>query len=353
VTTCARLEGERDNLRAALADDTSAQSALPHETHERGASGPRLAGALWRFWRARGYLGEGRAWLDAALARTAAWGDATTAAPVAPLHAKVLRGASVLARDQGDYQRATALGEDALALSRRMEDAAGIAEALNGLGVVAYLAGDPARAMALHTESLAVYRARGQTSRGAVVLNNLGLVAQRAGDPAGAQALHVESLALKRALGDTRGIAISLHNLGVVALVQGDIERAAPLFAESLTLKHGLGNMQGIAASLDGLAEVAGAGGQARRAARLLGAPAALRVAIKARPKQGPSAHYGRTVAGARAALGEETFVAAWAEGEAWPLEQAITDALALAPAVFVAPSAARAAVLSYGVCPE
>jgi len=139
----------------------------------------------------------------------------------------------------------------------------------------------------------------------------------------------------------------------VVALVQGDIERAAPLFAESLTLKHGLGNMQGIAASLDGLAEVAGAGGQARRAARLLGAPAALRVAIKARPKQGPSAHYGRTVAGARAALGEETFVAAWAEGEAWPLEQAITDALALAPAVFVAPSAARAAVLSYGVCPE
>lgn len=354
----ARLSVEHDNLRAALAwalvdDDTSAQSALPYDPRGCAALGLRLAGALWRFWRVRGYLSEGRAWLDAALARPPARGG-TTALSDAAARVKALRGASVLARDQGDYRRATALGEDALALSRQTEDAEGIAGALNGLGVVAYLEHDPVRAQALQEESLAVYRARGQAPRVAVVLNNLGLVAQRAGDNARAMALYAESLALKRTLGDTRGIATSLHNLGVVALEQGDLERAVPLFAESLTLKHGLGNMQGIAASLDGLAEVAGTGGQARRAARLLGAAAALRVALDARPKEPLSAqHYGRAVASVRAALGEKAFAAAWAEGEGWTPEQAVADALALAPAVFVAPSAARAAVLSYGVGPE
>ena len=94
----------------ALADDTSALGALPHDTRERAALGLRLAGALWRFWRARGYLGEGRAWLDAALAQAAERPDGAAGAPGALLRAKALKGASVLARDQGDYRRATALG---------------------------------------------------------------------------------------------------------------------------------------------------------------------------------------------------------------------------------------------------
>jgi hypothetical protein len=42
-------------------------------------------------------------------------------------------------------------------------------------------------------------------------------------------------------------------------------------------------------------------------------------------------AEYEQVLAGLRAALGEPAFAAAWAEGEATPLEQALADALAAA----------------------
>jgi non-specific serine/threonine protein kinase len=51
-----RLEAEHDNLRAAL------EWSLSQEKDEAGL---RLAGALSGYWHGRGYLSEGREWLDA------------------------------------------------------------------------------------------------------------------------------------------------------------------------------------------------------------------------------------------------------------------------------------------------
>src|SRR5579884_1453224 len=86
-----RLAQEHDNLRMALEwcraeEDAGAEAGL------------RLAGALWRFWRVRGYLSEGRERLEAALAQASA--SERTAQ-----RAKALYGLAALAWGQGDYTR--------------------------------------------------------------------------------------------------------------------------------------------------------------------------------------------------------------------------------------------------------
>jgi len=251
-----RLDVEWDNLRAAL-EWLLRQGDL--------TNGLRLAGALWRFWLVRGYLSEGRGWLELLLERVAVEG---IAAPVMA-RAKALNAAGVLAWSQGDYARAVTLCEAALALYRASGDTAGMALSLNYLGFVAADQGESGRATALLTESLHLYRRLSDVWGIAQTLGDLGVVAAQQGDFAEATRLLEESLPLRRALGNKRGIAVALSNLGNVAVDQGDYRRATALFEESVVLARELGNKKGIALSLNSLGDVAGAQGAAARAAAL------------------------------------------------------------------------------------
>ena len=351
----ARLEAEHDNLRAALT--WSIQAA---ETE----MGLRLAGALWRFWWVRGYLSDGRGWLEDLLARR---GEASTA-----VRAKGLRGAGVLAwqqgdygwatalheeqlalcqdlgdrrgianalldlgeaaRAQGDYERARALYEEALALHRDVGETLGIAFALNNLGEVARAQGDYGRATELLGQGLALYRDVGHTNAVANALTNLGDVAQAQGDDGRARALYEEALAQYRDIGDTYNIAYTLARLGDVVGTQGDYPRATALLAEALVLCRELSNKPTIAECLARLARVACAQGQPERGTRLCAAAAALCSTIGAPLLPSERALYERTVVAARSALGEDAFGAAWEHGQALPLEQAIAEALAKTP---------------------
>lgn len=66
----------------------------------------------------------------------------------------------------------------------------------------------------------------------------------------------------------------------------------------------------------------------AQRAARLFGAAAALRERAGAAAAARDRAKFERDVAAVRATLGPPAFDAAWAEGRAMPLDQAIAYAL-------------------------
>ena len=352
-----RLEVEHDNLRAALTWTRD---------HGETALGLRLAGALWRFWYTRGYLSEGRGWLEGLLA-LAEGADNVTAA----MQAKAFGGAGALAEHQGEYVRAESLYEQSLTLFRELGDTEGTAQALNNLGIVAYYHGDYARATVLQEESLAMHRARGDRWGIASLLSNLGMIAYQQSDYARAGRLYDESLSIVRELGDKKGIAVALANLGLVArdrdeysradglleesmalhrelgdqwdialqLInlgtvarsQGDYTRASALFEESLALFDRLGDTANVADSLRELATMAGTRGQFSRAAYIFGAAQAAREGMGLPLSPSDRSGYDSAVQTTHAALGD-AFDSAWATGHAMPLQQAVAYALSEDP---------------------
>ncbi len=348
----AALEQEHDNLWAAL--DWLRQSG-------DGEGGARLAAALWRFWYLRGYLSEGRTWLESFL-------DAAGAGT--SVRARAAHGAGVLAESQGDYTRAEAHASESLSLYREQGDSAGMAGALNTLSNVAKHLGDLDRAARLYEEGLTLWRALTDTMGIASALNNLGVVARLQGDYPRASELSQESLRLRRQLGDIGGMAISLHNLGSVARAQGDLQRAIALYEEALSLwKSGpgywgtataltdlghiartqgeptkasalyaqalhlfrdAGDRSGMAACMDGMASVACAHGQVESGMLLFGAAATLQATMEEAPAPVDRAAYDRDIAAVRDLLGEETCATVWAMGCALSLTEAVDTALAL-----------------------
>jgi len=353
----ARLEAEHDNIRAAL---DWCKTTEPNPEY-----GLRLAGAVWHFWEVRGYLTEGREWLESALTKGAGM--------LSSARVKALNGAGILALVQGDFPRAVALGEESLNLSRTLGDKRGIASCLNilgldacrlekydraaqfgeeslalsreagdrwgeagarlTLGLVARGQGDYARASALLEDSVKQFQQLGDKWGSTITLNNFGLVLREMGDYQRAQTVLEETLALFRELGDRWGIAFSLANLGIVAWDRQEDTRAAAFFEESLPLRKELRDRRGISTSLTGLAVVALRLGQAERAGVLFGAAEALREALAVPPPPFIRDRYDHTVAEVREKLGD-AFPAVWQRGRAMTLDQAVEYALTRAPSV-------------------
>jgi tetratricopeptide (TPR) repeat protein len=162
----------------------------------------------------------------------------------------------------------------------------------------------------------------------AIELSNLGVVALHRGNYPRARALLEESLSLSRALGHKHNDIIVLCNLGLLSMLEGSDLPAREWFKESLALASGLGDKQNIAACLEGLAAIAGRRNQPARAARLYGAAETLRDRIGAPLLVPDREHYQQMTAHARAQLDQAAFRAAWTEGEAMSLEQAIAEGL-------------------------
>jgi len=353
-----RLDAEYTNLRAVLTWSVDSQ--------DRVALGLRLAAALRWFWITRSLFREGYVWLE----RVVALSRQVEAAPA--LRAKALCAAGHMAELWGDYTQAIPLLEEGIALAREEGDRTSTAEALAFLGFIVCEHGDFARAEGLVEESLALYQAEGDSygiilaslflgdvareqnhmpqatghfavaltlSRDAgytilqcLALLNLGRIAYAQAEYALAQALLTESQALFQQLGAAGGVAEVQIDLGRVARAQGNAVEAARLFSESLAWYHEFwgSKKRDITYGLEGVAGVAAAQGQLARAARLLGAAEALRESAGVPLPPVHRVDYERDVALVRAALDEDAFAAAWAEGHALTLEQVIAEALAI-----------------------
>jgi hypothetical protein len=118
-----------------------------------------------------------------------------------------------------------------------------------------------------------------------------------------------------------------LCNLGHIAVAQGDLPRAVDFFRQSIDSDQ---SGEDIPWNLWGLASVAAAGGRTRQAARLYGVVDALLESGGAQiVYREDQEDYAREVAVVRERLGEAEFAAAWAEGAAMSVEEAVAYALA------------------------
>ncbi len=237
-----QLEAEHDNLRAALA------WAL---AEDEGEIGVRLGAALWRFWFTRGYIREGRMWLEALLAR-----DSDHAVPI-DVRAVAQRGLATLALRQGDGPAAVMYAAQSLAGCREINDVRGMAAASGVLGNVASERNAYDEAITHFTASLTLAREIGDQRAIAIATHNLGRVTRFLGDYERAEHYYQESEALDHVIGDVEGLAMVLGNRGHMARDGGDPSGARPLIESSLALYEQTGQKRGIGIALTQLAMIA------------------------------------------------------------------------------------------------
>jgi predicted ATPase len=352
-----RLEEEHDNMRAALSwslgQGQDSELAL------------RMGAALGEFWYLRGYFGEGRRWLEEALAKanrtpTAAraralqrvsWlaflqGDLDRAEEASQeglglegvehfrtgsgdsLAAELQRVLGMVVGTRAELERETELLEESLALSREAGSLRGMAVSIFILGVAWRGRGDLQRATQLLEEALTMFRETGEQALIASVLTHLGFTFVLQGDLERATAASEEAAAMLRKQKHTSYLADTLDNLGWAALLRGDSEQARALYIESMRLRLETGDNLAAPETLLGLACVAEARGETERAARLFGASEALREAMGTPPEPGEIALQEPYLAAARSHLDETSWQEAWAAGRAMTLEEAISYAL-------------------------
>jgi predicted ATPase/DNA-binding SARP family transcriptional activator/DNA-binding CsgD family transcriptional regulator len=345
-----RLDEEHDNIRAAL-------SWLLQRADGAGMA-LRMCAALGEYWYLRGHIGEGRRWLEGAIA---------TPAPPSAARARALQRVARLAIVQGDFdrsegaiveglglersglfrtgggdsiaaelrrtlalalavrgdlERATDLSEESLALSEGVGSVRGAMISLFCIGITSYVRGDVRRALRLLEEALALSREVGDPSMIASVSIQLGYTLLLDGDLERAKMVTREAATILREQNHRHFIAFALDNLGWVALLEGDTERAATEFKEGLMLRREIGEKESLPSTLEGLASVAGTRGEARRAARLFGAARTLREAMSVQQQFGEHALEEPYSSVARTRLDEASWEAAFAEGQAMTYDE-------------------------------
>ena len=312
-------ESEIDNMRAALAWalEKDSDGAFSQERTGRGLD---LMLHVWPLWLQRGYTLEGKEWLNQLLSMH-------TAPTLARSRALLLAGD--LAGLQGDYERQAACFQESLDLARQLGDQKRIAWGLMEMGGI-YMDRHYPEAVKFLTESLEIFRGLKEdlwVCRTSFVLAHAHTAN---GNLEAAKSFWEQGLDVCRAENDRFHIAWGLEGLGNLERLKGHLEQAMQLYTESLNLKVGIMDKGGIAYSLAVFAQLAAVQNQFEHAARLWGAAEKLRQSLHLLPLTAKEQLYTSWIPAARAQLGEDVFAAAWAEGRAMKMQEAIDYALGL-----------------------
>ncbi|MFL5589309.1 MAG: LuxR C-terminal-related transcriptional regulator [Ktedonobacteraceae bacterium] len=247
--------------------------------------------------------------------------------------AAILLTLGALALFGGEFASAQELCGESLTLLRALDNSWYIALVLHFLGWAFYCQGAYATARHLSEESVAFFRGLGNPGLTAEALTILAYEVAALGEATAAVALLEEALALAKQGESWEDRARALCGLGHLALRQGNRAQANAWYAESLAVLRDAWATTRLtprtkwipASCLEGLGEIAFSQGQAAWSVQLFAAAEGLRVSgTHHNPVGREQPSYERTLRAARGHLGEETFAALWAEGQAMTPEEVL-----------------------------
>ena len=204
-------------------------------------------------------------------------------------------------------------------------------------GLMALARGDAGGAVEFLEKALQIARALGlkwgPTLTGYIddSLRDLSVARLQMGDLRASAALAEEALALSGETGNMNSAAHSKLCLGYALLAQGKVERARMLLRASLRHFRDVGSVHSMLINTAALAEASHVLGDIQASAVLAGAAAAHRAGLSATAiRMGPLLPIcERMITEAHSRLNSPELAAAWAEGQAMTLEQAVAYALA------------------------
>jgi predicted ATPase/DNA-binding CsgD family transcriptional regulator len=309
-----RLTAENANLRSAI-DFSLNEHGDANAVMELVVQIP-----LGCFW-AQGTIGEGRHWLDEALARS-------SGATVVRIRA-LLRN-STLAMVGGEFARGDKLLDAARDLIAHVSDPTVLAQVHHVTALSARHAGDLGRSISELEQALFLSKGTPDLDSYLDILQSLAFITSLAGLHERSMACHQEIIALTEPRGESLHRANALMALGLYAWRRGDPVRTVELQRANLEIKLRLDDLVGTAFSLEALAWGVGAMGQHKRAAHMLGTAEVLwdstGGSIAAVFPQLVVEH-DTCVAAARAALGDQRYEAAFRRGRQMSPAQALGQA--------------------------
>jgi predicted ATPase/class 3 adenylate cyclase len=332
-----KLEGELDNLRAAL--DWLLASG-------RVEDALRAIAALERYWRAHAHVSEARRWLSlgldladhlphdvrAAALRTAAqqaaaqsdWAAAETMFEEArDLYRINGQGReeviavvylSFVAMMQDEVDRAEQLAREAVFIAAPLEDDRASSAAMTVLGDVYSARGEHELALTQYEEAVALRKRLGDPLLVTDAVYNLGMASFKGSEHARARQSFEHALELGRNLDEAPYIAAAQFMLALLDILERVAAVGAERAHESLNLYTDLGDNRSRARCLVLLASAAAAEGSGESAARLLGAADVLRQSDQPDAFELPVLE--RLIPELEARLGDDAFVELRDEGK-------------------------------------
>jgi predicted ATPase/DNA-binding NarL/FixJ family response regulator len=297
------------------------RSALDFCFEQDGDRAVQLAATLWFYWAGCGMLGEGRYWLDRALA----------GAKPGPHRAKALWVNGYVATLQGDLAASARMLEECRQYALSVNDVSALAYSTHRLACAHLVGDDLDLAEGLFEEAIDLYRGQGTVNSHTMLAGiELAISATFRHDFAAAERLCVEAKAVGEEHGELWAQAYAIYVLALCAWVSGDFARADQLGRECLRIKRTFHDLLGIVLAIEVLAWIAASQGNAVRAATLLGATSEIWQSV-GYPMFGSryfGAPHGECEAATISALGEQEFRAVFRKGMDLELEDAISFAI-------------------------